>query len=386
MAPFLTCAARAFSSCAVLAVLTAPAAFGQDSKSLWDYAQGAPTFKDTDGNKLKFRGRILWDIASLEEEVGGVSDSTDDNEFRAARLGLEGQYSDVKYKFEVDFAGRELEVKDLFATYVGSLVNITIGQQKTPNSLEEEMSSRHIDFLERSQLTDAFGFDRRVGVAVSDGGSNYSWRAGVFTTSINGMQDNQDENTVAALRGTYAFINQNKNVLHIGGSYRYTDEDNSGAPGRSSRWGAHLANIKTKPDIGADANLFALETAYINGPFSAQAEYVTEEGDTGSADGYYVNASYSLTGESRVYKGSAGVIDRVKPLNPLSKGGAGAVKLAARYDVIDAEGAGGQETTAISAGVVWTLESHLNIKAEYISADGGSYDADGLQMRIQYDW
>lgn len=371
------------SAALTLACLLGGPAYAQQG---WDLFHGAPTFKDENGNKLKIRGRILWDVASFEEEVGGVTDSSVNDEVRAARIGLEGQYDRVKYKFEVDFSGDDIDVADLYATYVGDSVDITIGQQKVPNSLEQEMSSRHIDFLERSQLTDAFGFDRRVGIAVGDGDDNYSWRAGVFGTSVNDLQDEISNNYVAAVRGTYAPINDDENVLHIGGSYRYTDKDNSGSPGRSSRWGVHQADIKTRPDIGAEAHLFALETAYIKGPFSMQAEYAIEDGDNGDADGYYVNASYFLTGESRVYKGSGGVIDRVKPLKPVSEGGFGAVKIAARYDVIDAQDAGDEETEAFSAGVTWTLESHLNIKAEYVVADGDTYEADGFQMRFQYDW
>lgn len=354
--------------------------------STWDLFHGAPKFKDANGNTLKVRGRILWDIATLEEEVNGTTTSIDDNEFRAARIGFEGQYDDVKFKAEVDFAGSETEVKDLFVTYKGLPFDVTIGQQKVPNSMEEEASSRHIDFMERFQFTDALGFDRRVGIAIGDGGDNYSWRAGVFRNSINGMQDNQDENTVFGVRGTYALVAEKGNVLHIGGSYRYTDKDNSGQPKRSSRWGSHQAKQKIKPKVGADANLFGVEGVIIKGPFHAYAEYATEEGDLGSADGYGIATGFFLTGESRAYKAKAGVIDRTKPLTPVSKGGFGALSMNARYDVIDGKDAGSDKSTAMTAGLTWTPETHLNIKAEYTIADADTYDADGFQMRFQWDW
>ena len=190
----------------------------------WSLFHGAPKYKDADGNYMKLRGRIFWDAASLAETpLGGTQLDIDATEFRTARIGVEGQYKKLKYVGEIDFAGGKTTYKDFNVTYKGP-VAIKVGQMKTTNSMEEQTSSRHISFIERGMVTDAFGLDRRVGIAVSKSGKNYSASAGVFGNSINGYQDSaKASNTVWSARGTYAPIMEKDRVLHVGASIRHTD-------------------------------------------------------------------------------------------------------------------------------------------------------------------
>lgn len=373
---------------AIAAALTVMAAGTAHAGGGWDLFHGAPKFTDANGNTLKVRGRIFFDAASIDETLNvGTAADADDTEFRAARLGFEGQYDSMKFKFEMDFAGRESVVKDANVTFGkvgGSAFDISVGQMKTPNSLNETTSSRHTTFMERGAFTDAFGIDRRVGIKATHKGKKHLVEGGVFRTSINGMQDNQDENTVYAARAVYMPTQAKDSLIHIGASVRYTDEDNSGAPGRSSRWGAHLATEKVKPVIGEEAFLWGVEAATVQGAFHAQAEYMSEDGSLGDANGYMVSGGWFITGESRGYK--LGKFDRTKPSNPLSKGGAGAWEVAARYDVIDATGASDEESSAATIGLIWYPESHLRFKLEAIEADGDTYDASGVQLRTQIDW
>lgn len=380
---------RAAASAALMllgaSALTQPAFAGQ-----WDLFHGAPKFTDANGNTLKVRGRILFDVASLDEtrKSGfGTAGDAEDSEFRAARIGLEGQYDSMKFKFEVDFAGSETEVKDAFVNFTkvgGSGFDIGFGQMKTPTTMHETASSRHITFMDRAAYTDAFGLDRRVGAQLTHKGKQHIFEAGVFRNSIGGMQEDQDENTVYAARVGYAPIMEKDNLIHVGATVRYTDEDNSGNPSRSSRWGSHLATEKVKPNIGEEATLWGVEAATVQGAFHAQAEYMTEDGSLGDADGYLVSAGYFLTGESRGYK--IGKFDRTKPNNPISKGGFGAWEVAARYDTVDATNAGDEESSAVTLGLTWYPESHLRFKLEAIEADADTYDASGVQFRTQIDW
>ena len=367
------------------AAITQPAFAGQ-----WDLFHGAPKFTDANGNTLKVRGRILFDVASLDEtrKSGfGTAADAEDSEFRAARLGFEGQYDSMKFKAEIDFAGSDIVVKDMLATFQkvgGSKIDLTIGQMKTPASMNETTSSRHITFMERAAFTDAFGLDRRVGIKAATKGDNYTLEGGVFRNSINGMNDDQDENTVYAARGTFTPVATKANLVHLGASWRYTEDANSGQPKRSGRWGAHLATEKVKPIIGEKATLIGVEAATVQGAFHAQAEYMTEDGSLGDADGYFVSAGYFLTGESRKYK--SGKFDRTKPNSPLSEGGFGGWEIAARYDTLDATNAGDEESSAVTVGLIWYPESHLRFKLEAIEADADRYDASGVQLRTQIDW
>lgn len=367
------------------ASLCAPQTAFADDANAWSLFHGAPKHKDANGNTLKIRGRIYWDLANLNEtKTSGTNLDINTNEFRAARIGVEGQYNKFKYVGEIDFAGNKTTFKDVNITYKGP-VNIKVGQMKTTNSMEEQTSSRHTSFIERGMVTDAFGLDRRIGVTVSKGGKNYSAAAGVFGNSINGAQDGASSNTVVSARGTYAPILEDGRVLHIGASLRHTDKA-TGAPKRSARWGSHLAKEKIKPNIGGDATLFGVEAAAIMGPFHAHAEYMTEDGDLGDAHGGFVQAGFFITGETRKYKASAGKFDRTKPNKPLSKGGIGGFEAVARYDTLDATGANDEQADAYTVGLTWYPESHLRVKLNYTDSNADTFDADGVYMRLQMDW
>ena len=351
-----------------------------------DYNKAAlEMHKDNKGNSIKLRGRLFFDIAALQEtKTGGAALSIDDSEFRAARIGVEGNYGDFKYVGELDFAGGKTSFKDVNITWKGP-VNIKAGQMKAPVSMEELNSGRHITFMERGMVTDAFGLDRRIGITVGKSGKNYSAAAGVFGNSINGAQDGKKTNTVFAARGTYAPVLKDGQVLHIGASVRHVDRT-AGAPKRSARWGAHLATEKINPAIGDDAFLFGLEAAGVFGPAHIHGEYMKESGDLGSAKGGFIQGGYFLTGETRTYKAGSGKFDRTKPSRPLSKGGYGGLEIAARYDRLDARNAFDEKGETFTAGLTWYPESHLRLKAEYIDASADLYKASGVQMRLQVDW
>ena len=347
--------------------------------------QGAPKYKDADGNWLKLRGRIFYDMASVNETpTGGATNSIDADEFRAARLGVQGQNGNFKYVAELDFAGGKTSFKDVNVSWNGP-VAVKVGQMKTTNSMEEITSARNISFLERGMVTDAFGLDRRLGMIVAKTGKNYRLAAGAFGNSLNAKQSSKPGNTVLSARASFAPILEADKVLHIGGSVRYV-KSAIGAPNRSARWGAHLANEKIKPVIGGDARLYGLELATVFKGFHAQAEYMSEDGDLGSANGGFVQAGYFLTGETRKYKAGSGKFDRTKPLRPLSEGGFGGWEVAARFDTLDARKAGDEQVDAWTLGLTWYPESHLRVKVNYTDASGDRFAGDGLQVRFQVDW
>ena len=362
-------------------------AFAEDGKvsNLGKVFQGAPKYKAANGNWIKLRGRVLYDVSALTETpVGGIARNIDDDEFRAARIGLQGRVGKFKYVGELDFAGGKTSFKDFNVTYKG-LADIQVGQMKTTNSMEEQGSSLNTSFIERAMVTDAFGLDRRLGVVITKTGVNYGLAAGVFGNSIDAKRNNLPGNTVLSARGTFAPILQKDKLLHLGASIRYT-KDEIGAPKRSTRWGPHLATEKTKPIMGGDAVYYNFEVAGVIGKFHAQAEYMAESGDLGSAKGGFVQAGYFLTGETRAYKAGVGKFDRTKPLRPLSEGGFGGLEVVARIDTLDARNAFDEQVTAWTAGLTWYPESHLRVRLNYTDANGDRFVGDGWQLRLQVDW
>jgi phosphate-selective porin OprO/OprP len=119
--------------------------------------------------------------------------------------------------------------------------------------------------------------------------------------------------------------------------------------------------------------LSAFESAVVLGPFSAQAEYKASMANSDAyndprVSGYYVMASYFLTGESRPYKYGDGCFDRVKPKKPLGEG-AGAWQLAARYSYVDlTEGNGGKLNDYV-VGLNWYLNNNARFMFNYIYSE-----------------
>ncbi|MBL4601371.1 MAG: hypothetical protein JKY84_01365 [Emcibacteraceae bacterium] len=377
-------------------LVTTSIANAQDLNVNW---KGAPELSSADGNfKMKLRGRLFTDWASVSDNGGKAVDAT---EFRAARFGIEGVImKDVKYKLELDFAGNKTNITDATVEWALKPVSVIVGQFKTPTSLEEQTSSRYITFLERGSLTDAFGFSRQIGIAANYAQNDVTFKAGIFQGNAKGGSKSIQGRTYAA-RATFA--PQIKNgFIHIGASAFQRENDQTVLiKSYSQRPHHHLAGkyVNTGNFAAKSDSFYGVEFAGVMGPLSAQAEWgwLKAKAPTGGVDakfnGGYIDVSYILTGESRGYKN--GSFGRIKVNNPVFKGGAGAWQIAARYDVIDlsdtaAAVIGGKQTSYI-IGVNWHLNNYARVMANYSRSDvkGGVNDGEDINafgLRFQVDW
>jgi phosphate-selective porin OprO/OprP len=370
-------------------------------------AEPAPEMRTRDKMfEWNLRGRIFADKAWVNDSDNSAN--IDSTEFRAARLGIEGKaWKTIKYKFEADFIDNEVDVKDAYLEWQGP-ITLTMGQFKTPNSLDEETSARHTTFMERATFTDAFGFSREIGVAVSVGNDTTLFKAGVFQGG-NGTA-NDDEGYTIAARLHHSFELED-GFAHVGASFRHRDvgDDQSDLRYRV-RTPIHLSDRFINTDRIADSDTFyGIEAAAIYGPFHVAGEYGIQEANLSapaagqsdpSFDGYYLEAGWFVTGEQKGYKGSSGTMDRPKVNSPVHEGGLGAWQIAARYDVTDLsdEGIFGGEQENITFGVNWYLNRHTRIMANYTTSDvkdaflvaangaDGENDIDSFGLRFQVDW
>ena len=393
--------------------------------------KGAPEFSSSDGKfKMKVRGRLQTDYNAIDQDEP-ITGEKDVNavELRRARLGVEGVvYYNWIYKFEIDFAGDESEVKDAYVAYADwgpeswETSEILVGNFKVPNSLEELTSSRFITFMERAAFTDAFFLDRQIGAGVNVGSEHWSLRGGWFGAESGTQETFFQDSTAAAIRGTLAPINNDTFVTHFGASYRHRNSGTLRETGfaelfeyRARGADLHLADrfIDT-PLIGESDELFVLEGALVWKSLSVQGEYAQLKVDTPASvanvnptyDGYYIDAMWFITGEMRNYEADVGEFGRTKVKNPVfgGSGGWGAWQLAGRYDVLDL----GDKAAAITNfGVVtctecgeqktwivalnWWLTDYTALKFQYSESDikGGvnnGADIRGFGMRAQVDW
>ena len=367
---------------------------GPDLKVKW---KGAPELSSKDGNfKMKVRGRLFVDYGNVSDSSGTA---VDDTEFRAARLGVEGVvFKDVKYKLEIDFAGNEVNVSDAYITWDLKPVSVDVGQFKTPNSLEEQTSSRYVSFMERGSFTDAFSLARQTGVAVNYADGGIAFKAGIFQGNAGGGGEVNDRAYAARLTYGTKFDDV---LVHVGASIRHRELDEAGTVRYRQRPHNHqAARYVNTGSFAADSDTFyGVELAGVMGPFSAQAEWawqtanLTGMSENATFNGGYIDLSYFITGESRSYK--KGAFGRVKVANPVFEGGAGAWQIAVRYDTIDLTDAdvaidGGKQDTFI-VGVNWHLNDYARMMANFSTSDieGGDDDGENIDawgLRFQVDW
>ena len=343
--------------------------------------------------KFQIGGRLHADATwhSGDQFMKGTKnvDANDGTEIRRARLSFKGtMWQDWKFQTEFDIADNNVGVKDLFLSYQGlDWLEITVGNQKQPISMELQESSNDIMFTERSlvnSLTETT-FNRAIGLHFKSAGNNWSAQIGVYgdTITANKNSDHADEGWGAASRVTFAPINESDHVVHLGayGGFRAPNADDEVMDdGFELEYETtHMSNLKLT-DTGVitgidDLVLGGLEAAYMYGPFSVTGEYartwIERQGmPTLDFDAWYVQAAWTLTGESRSYKGSDGEFKRLKPNQHFSLrdgGGWGALELATRYaqnDLNDGDIAGGSES-AVTVALNWYLNQNIRFMADY---------------------
>lgn len=349
---------------------------------------------------IRFGGRLMLDAFLADAEVtGGADTSGAGAEIRRARFFAKGKVAgDWKYKLQIDFAGNAVSVKTATISTKIAGLTATFGNDKEPMGLEELTSSKYITFMERSLVNEAFAPGRNLGASLSTGGDNYSVRAGLYTNGIDNGSDAATTDWALTGRVTYAPIAEKTEVVHLGASASYRGfDDNTGPRIRLRNFHNGTRYVSTANMAAEGQMTFGLEAAAVFGPFSAQGEYYTstfEGNGTGAADvdydGWYVFASYFVTGESRAYKAASGEFSRVK--------GEGAIELAARYEVVDMEdtgfGSDASESTAWTLGVNYYFNPYVRAMLNYGSAEydftaaSGSNDVevDYVATRLQLDF
>jgi phosphate-selective porin OprO/OprP len=384
-------------------------------------------FETKDKNfKFKLGGRIHADAnysgndnfvarsATTGLPNGTHHEANDGTEFRRARIDFNGTfYKDWSFKTVADFADDKVAMKDLFIQYTGmDYVNVFAGQTKQNFSRELQESSNDMMFTERSLMNvlNAPVVDRAIGLNFeSKAPKHWMAEAGVFGNSItpqraspsNGagmdVTNAGDEGWAVNGRATYAPIEEKGKVVHLGiaGNYRKPDDNGDVAQSKALRFDYetnHMSDLNlintTVYDVD-NIKMLGLEAAGLYGPFSIGAEYTrmwldrklkgTRLGDAaGTAgtntgnnnlelDGWYVDAGWTITGESRKYK--AGRFFKVEPAKKFSlkNGTWGAWELATRYSAVDLNDGGfrGGEMSNVTVALNWYLNNNIRLMADY---------------------
>jgi len=386
-----------------------------------DVGNSGIVVKSADGDfSMTVGGRIHADVFSHsgDSDLAGGVEAVDGTEIRRGRIYLSGTAnSDFKYKIEADLGGNKVSMKDVYLTYNGfkGPFELTVGNQKHAVSMEIEESSNDIMFTERSlvtALTVPF-FDRVIGATLKAKGDNWHVKGGLFGDSISGGSSNVDEGSGFGLRGSYAPIMVKDRVVHLGASYgsRSTSDDNqlntkSAALSYETSNASSLKLFNTGTVSDVDSIQTAIfELAAIMGPLSFQSEIAQSTVDRNVGgdldfDAFYAQVGYTLTGETRSYKGSDGEFKILKPANSfnLQEGTWGAWELAARYDSLNLNDGGvfGGDGERMTLALNWYLNQNFRILTNYsktfdigqgpiLKTDGSDADdIDVITIRTQW--
>lgn len=291
--------------------------------------KGGFSLKTVDGQySFRVGGRLMWDYNYAEEN--GVADE-DDFHIRRARIYTKGDLGDWSYKAQFNIGnGNGGTPEDLYIRYkgFGKKAVVTVGKQNEPFGLELLESSKHMSFLERTGITEAYVPGRNEGVLLTGSEGQLNYALGLFE---DGSAAVDQDDTVFTARVTFAPVKTDRSLVHIG------------------------AAVSKRPD---NVDLAGFEFAASVGGVHAQAEYIASDSSVADTNGYYVQLGWFLTGEQRSYK--KGVLGSVKPNNAAK----GAWEVVARYE--DGDGAFGDielgNTDATSYGLGLNYFANKNIR------------------------
>jgi phosphate-selective porin OprO/OprP len=280
---------------------------------------------------------------------------------------------------------------------------MSIGKQKEPISMERLTGMVFLPWQERSTPADAFLPSRNVGIVWN--GSNpdrySSWAFGAFNDWIDSGEDFDEGSYQWVGRLTWAPLRSedDSNLLHLGLGYRYSSADQGIRFRSEPEFNKSPTFVDTafgmdQTVLPADSmETWNVELSWRRGPLWLASEYFRTDIDSNelgnpSFDGYYVSASWVLTGEMRPYNKKNGLFRPVPVARTVYQNGKGAWEVAARYsetDLVDGQIQGGA-TQIASLGVNWWLTPFfslgLNYRYIWSELDGLEGTSSGYMTRI----
>ena len=215
---------------------------------------------------------------------------------------------------------------------------MSIGKQKEPISGERVQSMIFNAMQERSSVSDAMMPSRNVGVAWN--GSNpemySSWALGIFNDWFDANQDLDESATQYVGRVTWAPLvsADESNLLHFGAGYRYSNAKEGFRYSTEPEFNNAPVFVNTSFDAADVLPAEKLETynfemSWRKGPLWLASENTrtkVDNSELGSPifDGYWVSATYSLTGEMRRYNKTNGTFGGLPIARSVYQGGRGA--------------------------------------------------------------
>jgi phosphate-selective porin OprO and OprP len=327
-----------------------------------------------DGVTFKLGGRIQADYGFGKGDKTRVGTG---QEMRRARLDFSGKLGrDFDYMLSYDFATNDL--KNAYLEYIGLKdTAVSFGYFKEYFSLEYQTSNKATEFQERSMLNDSFDPPKRIGIGYFRNSklndhAEYTFGIGAFGNAVPQDTDRGDHSGFGvAARGTIVPYRTATKLLHLGLSLEYRDPGKTEEIDLSTHPNAHFAPslIDTNDILGVNKQYkYSAEFAAVLGRLAVQGQYdqmrfTRFDASTLHFKGYYAQASFFLTNDSRAPAYDGGSYGTIKPHSKY-----GAWQIAARYDTQDLNTQdiiGGKEAN-VDGALNYYVNKYVRFSVNYI--------------------
>jgi phosphate-selective porin OprO/OprP len=356
----------------------------------WNVFRTKPITGVIGGAILMDNTRWLSEDYTNEEQVGDLSEY-EGGSIRAYRVGLGGTFNFKKpwtyvfsfgtRAFERGFEQGDLDEFVLYDYRVGIPIGsatLTLGKTKETFSISRLSTMIYEPAQqERASVADGLLPARNIGIVISNSflKERMTWSAGVFNNWFETDRSFSDNPTVLTGRvSALPYISEDESsLLHVGVAGRYSNA--AGGIRYKTRTEIFSGPVSVDTELIDDATStfhYGLEIAWREGPFIVTGEYIqsnvrSSNFNNPSFNGYYLVASYVISGELRPYNKRSGTFNRINVANGINAGGWGALEIYSRWSSIDLNDMfiDGGEMHTFSLGLSWWPISAVQINVNY---------------------
>jgi len=274
---------------------------------------------------------------------------------------------------------------------------MSIGKQKEPISMNRLTGGTFLPNQERPAISDAVFPARNIGI-VWNGSSpekNSSWAFGAFNNWLEEKESfNESANQYVGRIAWAPLVSEDQsNLLHVGLGYRYSDAKEGFQYITEPEFNKAPDFVDTGLHPADKTQTYNVEFAWRWGPTLLTSEYTRTKVSNPalgnpSFDGYFVEASWILTGEMRAYNKKSNVFTGIPVAKTVYQNGKGAWELYTRYSDINLNDGTihGGDMHIATLGLNWWLTPFFSVNAGYKyiwnEMDGEKGESNGLMTRL----
>lgn len=230
---------------------------------------------------------------------------------------------------------------------------------------------------ERASVADGLLPARNIGIVINNTliKERMTWSAGVFNNWYEVNKSFSENPTVFTGRITVLpYLSEDEsNLFHLGIAGRYSNAAGGIRYKTKTEIYSGPVSVDTQGIDDASSTFhYGLEMAWRKGPFILISEYIQSNVHSStfndpSFNGYYVVASYTITGEMRSYNKRNGTFRKLNVANGINSGGWGELDVYSRWSSIDLndKNVTGGAMNTFSLGLNWSPISATQVNVNY---------------------